>query len=41
MQEFPTTVRGLVTLADWIAAHAVKTVMMDYREPFGLEVPVG
>ena len=29
VQEFPTTVRGLLTLADWLAAHDVKTVVME------------
>src|SRR5436190_17492761 len=29
VHEFPTTVRGLLALADWLAAHEVETVVME------------
>ena len=29
VHEFPTTVRGLTALADWLEAHAVETVVME------------
>lgn len=29
MHEFPTTVRGLMALADWLEAHEVSAVVME------------